>query len=413
MSSSFLRQAAILTSGTITAQAITVLATPFISRAYTASDYGQAAIFSSLASIVFTIAPLRYEAQIVLPRSESKAASLAFIAAISTACLCVVLTAVLLLGGNALRLLLGIESLGSYSLLAVLLGGLMSGVAICSNWLNRHKAYRTLATIRVLQSLLAAILSLSFAVRLAGPGLILAQAIATVATLCIAVVLTAKASPIPTHFDSPLITAQEFRRAPMFLLPTSFLDVLSQQLPVFLIAGWFSEQLTGHYRMAYSLICLPSALVGTALGQVFFSHFASAWPDKQKAKGLLFRTWAGLFTIGAPAFSLIWLAGPKIFSWALGDQWAESGRIAAMLAPMALVNFTSSPTSTSFLVLGLERLSLLFGIMVLAYRPAALLLGAQLGNLNAGIMAMVICEIAGVLIYQFVAITYMNRSASP
>jgi lipopolysaccharide exporter len=409
MSSSFLRQAAILTSGTVIAQVITVLSTPFVSRAYTAEEYGTAALFSSTATLVFTLAPLRYESQIVLPRIDSTASSLACIAAISTLAICALLLACLAVGGNELLFTLGLRSLGQLSLLAIFLGGVMSGIAICSNWLNRQKAYSAMAILRITQSLLAAILSLSLASRFPNLGLIIAQTLATIGSLGLALILTLKIAPIPRPNENTLETARNFIRAPMFLLPTAFLDVFSQQLPLFLIAAWFSDQLTGHYRMAYSLICLPAALVGTALGQVFFQHFASAWPDKVRAKRLLFRTWAGLFIVGAPAFFLVWIAGPQIFRFALGEEWAESGRIAALLAPMAFVNFISSPTSTSFVVIGLERYSLAFGMCVFIYRPLSVLVGIRSGSLDKGIIIMSLCEIICVFFYQALALAKTNR----
>ena len=73
------KKIAILVTGTLVAQLITILLTPLLSRIYSPSDFGLFAIFFSTTGILSSIIGGRYEIAIVQPKKMSESMTLAFI----------------------------------------------------------------------------------------------------------------------------------------------------------------------------------------------------------------------------------------------------------------------------------------------------------------------------------------------
>lgn len=150
-------------------------------------------------------------------------------------------------------------------------------------------------------------------------------------------------------------------------------------------------------------------LIGGAVGQVFLQRFSKLWPDARLARQLLFRTWKGLFLVGVLPTILIMVFGEQLFSWMLGSAWGGAGKIAGIIAPMLFAMLVSSPTSGTFLVLGLQQYSLIFGLAFLVYRTGCIYFGVVSNNVLYGLAAWVICELAAISVYNFIVLKKVNK----
>lgn len=65
-----------LVSGTVIAQILSTLASPFISRLFTPEAFGVFALFSSIVGILAAVFTLEYKLAIILPKQDSDAANL-------------------------------------------------------------------------------------------------------------------------------------------------------------------------------------------------------------------------------------------------------------------------------------------------------------------------------------------------
>ena len=74
---------------------------------------------------------------------------------------------------------------------------------------------------------------------------------------------------------------------------------------------------------------------------------------------------------------------------------------------MILFMFISSPTSSTYLVLGKQKISVLFGIATFIYRPLAIYIGYLNHDLFTGLKILVILEILEVFIYNAVIFLYL------
>ena len=71
-----LKSVFILMIGTVFAQLIPVMLQPLLRRQYSPEDFGEFVIFSAITEVLVTIASLRYEQAILVPKAEAEAKEL-------------------------------------------------------------------------------------------------------------------------------------------------------------------------------------------------------------------------------------------------------------------------------------------------------------------------------------------------
>lgn len=396
------RNVAVLTMGTVVAQVLTVLSTPILSRLYTPSDFGLLAVFLSLSGICAIFVTLRYETAVLVPSCNSEAKALVSLAILIAIIFSLIFCAISVLISDDILQKLGFDSMRGWLPLVFLIAAAVAISAASQAWLNRQKEYGKMAVLRLVQSTLTLCLALGFGYMALSDGLIWAQVI-SLTTIALASLWICR-SVFEVHQKRYLFqAAYDHQNSAKYLLPTSLMDTISLQLPLLLIVRWFGEDLAGQYSMAWRLLMLPMSLIGGSIAQVFLEKFArGAGGDGSLRKSLLVRTWRTLFFLGIGPTIIILAYGNEIFSLFLGTKWGDSGAIAQILAPMTLAMFVSSPTSGIYVILGLQKYSLLFGMLALIYRPLCLYWGFLSGDLFLGLKTLLVCEVVQIIFYQFI-----------
>lgn len=406
--SSFVKDAAILSIGTASAQFISIASMPVLSRIYTPSDFGTLAVFLAVANIIAIFITLRYETSILIPKEQNESVALVGL------CLCLltfmgaISTFSAFLVPAKFKEALGLDMLGYWLPLSSIAAMGLAVIAVGTAWLNRLRSYYIMAKLRVAQTLIASALGICLGLFGFSQGLLLAQIVSVGVVAIFMLMLLLSINPIAEK----AIIKQEMKRhlsAPKFLLPTALIDIFTQQLPVLLITAWFSTNSAGQFSMAWRILGLPISLVGAAVGQVFIQRFAELWPDVVASKKLMYKTWKMLGLFGLIPTIVIIFFGKELFSLILGSSWIESGRMASVIAPMLFAMLISSPTSGIFIVLGLQKYSLYFGAAFLIYRTSCLYFGLYSGNIYKGLAAWVVFELCAIYIYNLIAIRKMER----
>jgi len=398
--STFAKDSAVLSLGTIAAQGITVAAIPLLSRLYLPADFGLLSVFTAVSSVVATGITLRYETSILLPKDNAE----------SSAVVCLSLTLSLLLGvvcgvtawlipTNFLSLI-GLVELGHWLPAAVLAGLAIAVLNTGLGLLNRLRVYAEMSQLRVAQSVITAMAGLALGYNDKSAGLLLAQIIG-LSLPCFLIVKRLMPLMRQWHGRTLVYVARKHKAAPRYLLPIALLDVVAISLPLILIARWFGSGVAGQFSMAWRILCLPLALFGGAIGQVFFQRFSQAWPDIIASKRLLFMSWLTLALIGFAPMLLVVFFGEEIFCLVLGPHWGQSGKMASVLAPMLFFSLLHSPTSTASIVLGLQRQVLVLSMAVILYRPLSIYIGWRLDNVYIGLAIYSALESIQFFVFQY------------
>lgn len=406
-SSEFAKDTAVLTVGTAVAQLVAIAAMPVMSRLYTPADFGLLAVFLAVSSIVATAITLRYETSILPPKAESESVSLVLLSLALALVLGLLFAITAWLLPEVIKKNLGVSALGAWFPIAVLAGVATAVLAIGTSWLNRQRAYIKITQLRIAQSGVGAICGITLGLYGYTTGLLMAQ-IGSLLVVTAVVMVSLRAMHAQWRKQVIRNVATKHSAAPKYLLPTALLDVITMQLPILLITAWFSSEEAGQFSMAWKILALPMALIGGAVGQVFLQRFSQVWPDAQSARRLLYRTWKVLAVVGVLPTILVMVFGEQLFTWVLGNAWGSAGRMAAVIAPMLLAFLVSSPTSGIFLVLDLQKYSLIFGIAFVIYRSGCIYFGVVNNNVLYGLAAWVVCELIAISAYNLIALNRMR-----
>lgn len=399
----FVKHALILVSGTAGAQLITIAAMPLLSRLYSPAEFGVWAIFLAVSSITATFVTLRYETTILLPKNDDDAFRLVWVSGFLALGLGFLLVAVAMLLPDSFKKSLGIAVLGEHLPIAILAGISTAMLAIGNNWLNRGCAYGKMSMLRLVQSVALAGTALLLGLYGVSSGLLFSQIFALLLASILMFWLLRNAIVFFSK-NSIVVLAKNYSHTPKYLLPTALLDTITLQLPILLITAWFSSEMAGQFSMAWKILAIPSSLIGAAVGQVFLQKFSSTWPNALAAKKLLYKTWFIFAATGLIPLILIILYGQDIFIFVLGKEWSEAGKIASVIAPMLYAILISSPTSGTFLVLGLQKYSLYFGLSFLIYRTAAIFYGYYIGSIITGLYLWIFFECIAIVTYNLISL---------
>jgi O-antigen/teichoic acid export membrane protein len=199
------------------------------------------------------------------------------------------------------------------------------------------------------------------------------------------------------------------RRFPRYVLPNVIVDNFSNQLPTVLIGAFASLTSAGHYGLAIMVLSAPAALVSQAVGQVFLQHIGRVKDGGWVYARTMFRIWAVMSALGLAPFGAVAIFAPSLFAFAFGSQWVGAGLAAQALAPLLFLRFVSSPTSSIYLRLGLQRQQWWFGCAALVYRAGSYSLPIFGFDIYVAILTHVILEMIAIFAYNLAALYFMTK----
>ncbi len=387
---SFSRDVLKLVGGTAVAQAVSILASPLITRIYGPEAFGTAALFLSIVGIIGVVACLRYELAIMITKKEEEAANLLGLSILISVAMGILTLIVFWQVKEQLLLKLNAPQLGPYIWLippAVFLSGAFISL---SYWNSRKKHFWRLSLARINASL-------STNGTQVGAGL---AGYATEGCLIIGGIIGSLISTFvlgwqilrddhkvlfeKVNLNGMRKGLSRYKRFLIFDTWSALLNSLSSQLPILILSGYFTSAIIGYYALAYRVLALPISVIGSSVGEVFFQRASKARYEGSLGT-LVEKVTEVLLLISIYPLFLIFLFGEEIFSIIFGMNWGEAGIYAGILAPWILIVFTTSPISTLFSILEQQSNSLLVNIILTIFRAGSLLLGGVLDNVYIGL----------------------------
>jgi dTDP-4-amino-4,6-dideoxygalactose transaminase/O-antigen/teichoic acid export membrane protein len=409
LKSEFARNVLTLMTGTTIAQAISMAISPIIRRLYTPEDFGVVALFAAITYIFESIANGRYELAIMLPKKDEDAINIFALGFIINVVISLSLLIIILIFHDYILMILNNKEISPWLYFVPFIVFLSGIFNLLYYFNNRMKQYKDLTKANVYKSIAGAIVQLSLGFIKAGAlGLISGQIISQVVSI-LALIKT-KINVKSISIEKIKFLFFKYSSHLKFLTPTAILDSFSLRIPVFAISLITKDlNLVGQYSLVERILSLPLALIGSSVGQVFYQEFSSTLHTKNKyeAKKILFTTWKKLFIIGILPTLIILFFGDKLFMFIFGSKWEEAGKIAQILSIMFLFMFISSPTSSAYIVLGMQRLSLVFGIVTVISRGLMFLFLMFL-NFYTSLLLYVFLELFVIAIYNILLVLKIN-----
>lgn len=375
-SSRVIKNVGVLLVGTVGGQIISLAVTPLLTRLYTPADFGFFSVFISLVTLVSTVAALRYDQAIVLPKTDTQGRLLTRLSLIFALIVAAVMTLIFAVFSKSLAQILQAPELENLFSLAGILVAANALISIWSYWATRKQAYWVIAFNRIFASALVAGLQIVMWV-LGMPGvwglvgaMILGQVLAALlmSWRCLDGV-AGMSEPWSQSFE----ILGEYKKMPLVNGPTVLVDAIRLNGINLGIAAVFSASDLGSFSMAWRMIQAPLVLIAGAVSQVSYRELAVATPGTLGAKSYAIAK--GLAGVGAIPFLLLAFASPWIFPLIFGSNWQDAGYIAQFLTPWLFLNLITSPLSSVFVIANRQGTAFIFSLVFMA-TPFLVLLSA-------------------------------------
>jgi len=402
----FIRNVATVATGTVLAQAIVVAFSPIITRLYGPEAFGVLGVFASLTAMVVPVASLTYHVAIVLPAEDEDAKGLVALSLMIAAGISSLLALVVLFFRSAVVELLQIQVVASLIFLVPVVVFLASCTQILRQWMIRKQQYKRTAAIMVTSTL--SLNSTKACAGLLWPSPVILVLLATFGNLldstmfAIASLRTLLAAPFKEtgrHIPSRgHIAAMEkrYRDFPTLRAPGTLLTAGSVGLPVLLLTSLFGPAPAGFYALGARVLALPAQIIGTAIGDVFYPRIAQAGNSGENVQRLIVRATLGLAALGLVPYGVVVAFGPWLFGFVFGSEWVAAGEFGRWLAMWMFFMFINKPSTVAIPVLDIQGFGLVFNIVMIVARVAALFGGYAMWG--SALVAISLYCIAGVVL---------------
>ncbi|QWT20728.1 oligosaccharide flippase family protein [Bacillus sp. NP157] len=364
-------------SGTVLAQAVTLAAVPVLARLYDPHDFGAFGLYTTILSILGGIGCLRYELAIVLPRTRHGGAQVFALAAL----VAVALSFLVLIAVALWRVeLAALFKQPTFRTLLWWMPPSILGLAAyqaLNYWATRSSRFKTLSSSQVFRAVAVTATQVGSAGQMAaGGGLVVGQLVGQwVANVTLfrqvvrhdlAVVRTALR---PSRMWRQ---AQRYASFPLHGAPQALLNSVSQAIPVLMLGMYFAPAVVGLYVMTNRVVAAPMTLISQGARQAFMPSFARQLNAGDRLLPPLRRYTLILAGLGLPATVLFALFGGVLFGFVLGERWTEAGHYAGWVGVWLWLGMANVPAITVLTVLERQRTQLIYEIVLLLGRVAAL-----------------------------------------
>lgn len=396
----FARNVIIFMSGAAIAQVFNVAASPILSRLYEPAAFGLFAFFISTVTLLEIAVTGRYEQAIVLPENEEDAANVMGLALLLTSSLSVGAILLVWFGGTAFAHAFGVPELVPWLWLIppyLFVTGIYNSL---NYWSTRHKQFSRLSISQIFRAggTVGIQILVGFirggAVGLIG-GKVVGQSLASVS-------LFLQVWRDDRHKLHRLVSwgrfktvARRYRDFPRYGAPQALLNSLSLGVFTFLMTPFFGPTVVGYYALTKKVLGLPARLLGEAIRQVFFPKATELMQTGGDVYRFLLMTTFGLLAIGSVPTLIVVLFGPQLFAFVFGAEWYRAGIYAQVLMPWTYIALANPPSVMMIPILNKQSAHMVYEIVSLVSRIAAIFAGVAIGN---DIWAIAIFSLVGVLL---------------
>ena len=326
---------AILTLGSIASKIVATAIYPIISRLYTPEQFGDYSVFYSCLFILAPLATLKYPVLIPLVKTKEEVSDI-----ISLSCWISIVFCSLLV---VLKSIIGFRYEFFPFLIASLLGASLNEIFVF--WKTRKSSFGTLAILEISRSTAGSLAQITFGkTQTFINGLVAANVVHKLGLLPL--LWSRSKSAIFRKIFAIRNTRKLFFVAknsidvPKYMLPSELMLVISNRVPVLVLASIYGKSVAGFYGMAIMLLALPLRMLGNSMSKIVYSKLKHYDPsdleDLVRLKDFINRFRLFLVLVGS-VICFIAFFSPFYIEIILGKQWVSTGTYLRVLSvPFAL-----------------------------------------------------------------------------
>jgi len=401
ISSSLFRNILVLVSGTAAANVITILLTPIVTRLYSPDAMGLLGLFNSTVSVLTPLIALTLPIAIVLPRYKREAIMLIKATVLLTFMFTSLISVVLIVFHEQIINSLGWSDNFYYTALIPLALCLGSLIIIWQQILIRGREFSVIAKSTMLQSFTSNGIKVTLGVILpTGLALILSTIAGKLLQLTMMMcsrskgfsnkkILNAIRVIFVKHNNEVVKVIKKYSDFPKFRLPQNLLNSISQNIPVILVAYYYSPSEAGFYVLAKTVLGMPANMISKSVGDAYYPKANSMYNAGTNLYSLTVKTSFILALVGIVPFLIFIYVAPDLFSLVFGDEWYEAGLYGKYLAFWYFSGFINKPSITVIPIISKQNIFLVYEALSLMLRLLFFYLGLSIyGTALASIIAL-------------------------
>lgn len=349
-----------LMTGSMLAQLITIVVAPISTRLYSAEELGVYTLLLTITSMFGPVISGKYDMSIVSAKSENEVMELitgsmlfsfVFLGAITI--------------GYSYYLSYNPEifiEVGWFAYIVIVLLLIRAFTNILTSYNNRHKEYKTIASVYVIRNAVQNLGLVIFGIlNFGSKGLLFSQLIGSLFGL--------KRQGIHLYNNRKYLknvnmrgikkVLIKYKNQPVYSMPAHFVSSSSYSLLNFFISGLFGLSVFGYYSMSYRILGLPLNLVSMNVSKVFFQRASEEKNMKGHYSKALKQMTLFLTIIAFPMVLILMIFAPSLFELAFGEGWYISGVYVRILAPMFGIRMIVSALTPALIVSGKQKFELI------------------------------------------------------
>lgn len=364
-----------LFSGTAIGQALPILIFPLLTRIYPKTVFDVYFIYSAIILLTKIISTLQYQFALLIPKSNTDARTLLVINAATSILVSLILTLIIIIITPILEPYVANPYLVEW-LIFIPLSTFFLGTFECfMYYLNRLKRYSYITYGKITKGVLLVLTQTSFGLlgfTIDGLlyGLLIAQGISAV----LLIIFVFKSDPQWFVFSKPAIPVliRRYKDMPLYNTLISFVNNLSNQLPVFMLTRFYGGGASGDFGMANKIVNTPMGMISHSVGQVFYREVSEIMHSGRNLHQFVVRMYRNMFRIGIVPFGILMLTAPWLFDFALSDAYLSTGYMTQVLVPFYFISFMNNPMTGLLTMLNFQKTGAIYQTALLAARILAL-----------------------------------------
>ncbi|MBN2728844.1 MAG: oligosaccharide flippase family protein [Bacteroidales bacterium] len=399
----FLKNVMVLLSGSSIALLISFLITPVLTRFFSPEDFGLWGTYSAVVGIFTVIACGRYELALLLPKKEKEAFNMFAGSLLIAIVLSVLLLFPIYFFGEYFCEKLGASNLYQWLYLvppAVLTGAIIQAA---NYWHNRNKKFNVLSAGRIIQSSSTAATNLAIGKFAYFGGGLIVSTILGQALLSIYYIVRMRIFSLWKYVSISEIKTVliKYRDFPLKSGAGIFLNILKEQIPIFLLLYYFDAVIVGYYALIIRLFNVPLSLVAGSIGQVYYQKAVEMNNDGKSLFIMYKKTTLRLLLVLVIPVALVMIWGASVFGFVFGAEWDEAGKFLVIFAVYYALRFVISSQSSLLLVFKKLGIELSFNFVALILQVSSIIIGALQ---NDYYLSLYLMSISGSVIYALLGI---------
>ena len=405
----YIRHFLTLFSSSVLGQLLTLALAPVLSRMFAPDDFGLAALYLGILSVIGVLSTGKYEQAIMLPREDAAAVHIFRLVLLMAGIVSVAALIVVLLFNSNIAAVFGNPqiSLWLYFLpLSLLIHAAHQASVFYS---NRTKQFSRIAKTTLIQQFSTNGLKVGTgAIQTGLNGLIIGQIAGHFVSMIFVIVNTLKQiRKINVSFSLAAIKQQAriYAQYPRFNMLLSLTNNISGSLPIFLFTRGFSAEAAGLYAFGYAFVFRPLSLFSQSTQQVLSQRMIENHHHGKAIYPTLKKLISRLLLAGLIPFTLVTIWAPNIFAFVFSEAYGPAGQYLQILSPWLFMVFLTSPLTFLHELYFKQKTAMFIDIVYLVLRFFALMVGIWLNDIT---LALILFSGTGALVVGYKMLWYMQ-----